>query len=474
MGDRELVAAAVMNSFGRTLAATLVAAGLFGYIYFVESKRDPATWKTDETSGKRERVFASLDKAKVTSLTLKRPGGEMVHAEKNGEDWALVSPFETPADPTEIGTILDALQNLETEDVVSETATNLADFGLSEPRVSVSVVATGAPQPFEIELGDAVPAAWGLFARVPGKPRVFTVATTLENTLSKSAFDLRDRSLVRVKRDEILSLDAVEKGRTTFRLVRGSEGGDDWKIEKPIVTRAARWTVDSFLGLIENLKMDSIVTESATPQDLARFGLGTSARRVGLGLVEGRTVTLEIGRKTDDGKIHARDAASTLVATIPIALVDDLDKGLRHFRAVRLLDVAAYEVAGFEVTAGGTSRSFTKSTTKGKDGADEVVWRGTAPTKDATQEKTSEALFAIGGLDASEFIDAPKALASYGLDAPALRVVLRFDGGKKDDWFEVAVRGDSGYAKRRDDTAILKLDKAKTEALIASFVTLSS
>ena len=136
--------------------------------------------------------------------------------------------------------------------------------------------------------------------------------------------------------------------------------------------------------------------------------------------------------------------------------------------------MAAYEISAFEVTSAGATRTFTKSTSKGKDGAETVVWKSKAPIKDATQEKASDALFAIGGLEAAEFIDAPKAPPVYGLDAPALRVTWRFEGEKKEDWFEVAVKDDAGYARRRDDTAVLKLDKAKTEALIRSFTELGS
>ncbi len=463
-----------MSSFGRTILAAVVAAGLFGYIYFVETKKDPPPANSGADAPKREKVFAGLDKMKVTSLSLKKAGGEMVHAEKTGENWALVSPLETAADEAAIGTILDALVSLETEDVVNESVTDFGAFGLAEPKVSVSVVAGGAAKPFEMDLGDSVPASFGLFARVPGKPRVFTVSSTLENTLVKSAFDLRDRSVLQVKKDDIQWLEAVDKGKVAFRIGRGVEGDDEWRIEKPTATRAARWTVDSFLGLIENLRMETIVTEKATPKDLSGYGLGSTARRVVLGLPGDRTTTLELGKKTDDSKYYAREAATNLVATIPTALVDDLDKGLRNLRATRLLDVAAYEITGFDVTAAGPTRTFKKSTSKDKDGAETVVWKSTTPVKDATQEKTSDALFAIGGLDAAEFVDAPKAPSVYGLDAPALRVTLRFEGEKKEDWFEVAIKDDAGYARRRDDTAVLKLDKAKTEALIKSFVELGS
>ncbi len=465
-----------MNSFSRTLSAVAVAVGLFAYIFLVESKKEPPPPTTDTLTPtpKREKVFTALDKAKVTSLSLKKAGGEVVHAEKNGESWVLRAPLEAAADATEINSILDALQNLETEDVVSETASDLAAFGLADPKVSVSVVVTGASKPLEFELGDSVPAAFGLFARVPGQPRIFTVSSTIENTLVKSAFDLRDRRLIKITKDDIQSLESVDKGKVSFRLVRGATGDDEWKIEKPLATRAARWTVDSFLGLVENLRMESIVTETGTDKDLAKYGLGGAARRLVLGLADSKTVALELGQKTADGKYYAREGSSTVVATIVSALVDDLDKGVRNLRAARLLDVAAYEITGLDVVTGGATRTFTKQTTKGKDGMDEVVWKSVAPVKDATQEKASDALFAIGGLDAAEFIDAPKSPDTYGLNTPALRVTIRFEAQKKEDWFEVAVKGDAGYGRRRDDTAVLKLDKAKTEALIKSFTELGS
>ncbi len=463
-----------MTSFQRTAAAAVIAAGFLGYIYFVESKKDPKTESGAGAPPKREKVFNGLDKLKVKSMSLKRRGGDLVQVEKIGETWTLGAPNEVPADSGEIGMLLDALQNLETEEIVSETASDLASFGLGEPKVAVTVVAEGASKPFEFELGDSVPAGSSLFARVPGKPRLFTVSSTLENTLSKSAFDLRDRGVLKVKKDAIQFFEERSQGKLNFRLVRGAKGEEDWKVEAPVSTRAARWSADSLLGLIENLKMESIASEEAKPQDLAKYGLGGTARRMVLGLVEAKSVTLEIGRKTDDGKYYARDASSNLVAIIATAVPDDLDKGLKNLRATRLLDVATYEVASLEVTSSGTTRTFAKTTTKGKDGINEVVWKSTAPTKDVAEEAASSVMLGIGGVEVADFIDAPRALSTYGLDVPALRVTLRFEGDKLEDWFEVAVKGDAAFARRRDDSSVLKLDKAKTEGLIKSFSSLGS
>lgn len=464
-----------MSSFLRTALAVVVAAGLFGYIYLVESKKELKPEEA-ETTARKEPVFTGFDKLKATSLTLKKRSGEVIEAEKVGDSWTLISPLEAPADAAQIDSLLDSLQNLKTDDVVAENTSDLTPFGLAEPRVTVSVAVTGAAEPFAFELGDTVPAGSVLFARVPGDTRLLTVSSLLENTLDKSAFDLRDRSVIKAKKDDVQSFELVERGRTTFKFMRGGPGEEEWRGEIPVGTRAARWTVEGFLGAVENLRMESVVTEQATASDLARSGLDASARQLVLrfGPDDSRIVTLEIGKKTEDGKYYARDRASRLIVTINSGVVDDLDKGFKNFRASRLLEVASYEITAFDVTAEGSAKTFTKLTTKGENGADNIVWKAVAPVKDETQDNTSNAFFSVGAIDALEFIDAPRSLDTYGLDAPALRVALRFDGEKKEDWFEVAVKGENGFGRRRGDAAVLRLDKAKTEELIKNFTGLGS
>ena len=70
----------------------------------------------------------------------------MIHVEKTGEDWALVSPLETAADEAAIGTILDALQNLETEDVVNENVTDFKSFGLTPQKLALAKVMRPLPK----------------------------------------------------------------------------------------------------------------------------------------------------------------------------------------------------------------------------------------------------------------------------------------------------------------------------------------
>lgn len=465
-----------MSSFGRTAAAMVCAAAIGAYIYFVESKKDPATVGVaageDGAAKKKEKLFPSLDKAKAKSLTIEHQGGETIVAGKDGDSWNLRRPKVTAGDMTEVTNLLDSFASLETDEIVSENETDLAAFGLSNPRVVVTVEAEGAPKPFKFAMGDAVPAGSGVYGRVPDSPRVFTIASYLEGSFNKRAMDLRDRTMLKVKREALRRVEV--SGRTGFTLVRGDGAEAEWSIERPAKTRAARWTVDSFLGLIENLKMDAVEADETTSKDLARTGLASPQASVAMTSADGSKSVLDIGAKTDDNKYFARVRDAKLIARIPVALFDDIAKGVRNVRMTRLLDVATYEVTSVDVEMEGATKTFTKSTTKDDKGGEITVWKGTAPTKDAPQDKMSDALFAIGGNEGVEFIDTPKALSTYGLDKPALRVKIRFEAGKPEDWFEVAILGDAGYGRRHDDGAVLKLDQKKTEEMIASFKALGS
>jgi len=158
------------------------------------------------------------------------------------------------------------------------------------------------------------------------------------------------------------------------------------------------------------------------------------------------------------------------VAVVPATLAEDLAKGMANLRAKRLLEVATYDVAGFDATEGGATKTYEKTTAKDKDGLESSKWKRTAPdAKDLETSKVEDALFKIGGVEAQEFVDAPQADAQYGLDAPLFRLSLRMGEGKPAADLAIGRRGDEAYARRSGDAAILKIDKAKADELVEAF-----
>ncbi len=150
--------------------------------------------------------------------------------------------------------------------------------------------------------------------------------------------------------------------------------------------------------------------------------------------------------------------------------MDELAKGMANLRAKRLLDVATYDVEGFDATEAGVKKTYAKTTAKDKDGVETSKWKRTAPdAKDLETSKVEDALFKVGGVEASELIDAPKADAEYGLDAPAFQLVIRMGSGKGQSLLTIGRKGDAAYARRSGDAAVLKLESAKADDLLKAF-----
>lgn len=448
-----------MKPFVRTSIAVAILAALGAYYYFVERKR-PAT-----TEAAKERVFAGLDRKKIKEISIVPAGGETVRLVKAGEAWTITQPLTAPAAANEVDALVSSIETLEIDEVVAEAPADAGEYGLAPARSTVGVLVEGATEPLKIELGRKTPDDASLYAKVPTSPRVFTISGYHDTTFSKKPFDLRDREILHVKRDDVASLEVWGSG-PGFALSRAE--GVEWIFTRPVRTLAGRWSVDGLIGTLESLRMESIAAEPA--KDLKPFGLVKPAHVVTLGLKDGGKKVLEVGSATADDKFYARDASSSLVAVIAGTLVDQLQKGMDELRAKRLLDISAYEVEGFDVEAQGIKRVFARSTTKDKEGLDTYTWKRTAPeAKDLETNTVQDVLFKIGGIEVAAFVDQPQPAASYGLDAPELKVVLRMAEGKPGASFEVGQKDGTYFGRRPKDDAVLRLDKAKAEELVKAF-----
>jgi len=487
-----------LPEFWKTGAAVLVLAGLAAFYWFVERKSEP------KPEGERPKVTVlTVDKAKAKELAL-TAGTTAIRVVKEGAAWKVVSPFVAPADSSAVESMLTSLEKLEADEVVVEQTSDLAQYGLDRPSRTVAALVEGAKDPLTVQFGAKSPDGSNVYAKTLAGPKVYLVPSWVEGSFDKKPFDLRDRDLLHVKRDDVRQLE-VTGPEGGYTLVRTDSG--DWAFTKPLATRAGRWSVDGLLSALEGLRMDSVAAEGKVePKQIASFGLEKPARTISLVLKDGATRTLQIGagivepastpapapsaptgKPSSEGpgrhpgdkppapdkpkatKYYMRLSGGDLVAVAPAAVADDLAKGMGELRAKRLLEVATYEVEGLEVVAGGAKKTYQKTTSKDKDGFDKTQWKRSAPDpKDVDTAKVEDALFKTG-VEASEFIDQPGDPASYGLDAPVLKVTVKAKG---ESWIVIGKKNGAVYARRNNDTAVLKLDAAKTEELLKAFAEL--
>jgi hypothetical protein len=391
---------------GRSLLILFVVAlGLGGYIFFVESKREPGGG--DTAAVKKAKVFTT-ESSKFEEVNIHAVTGETTTLKKKNGLWEIVAPQAMPTDSGEIGGLLSSLESLEVQSVVSETPASAADFGLEPPRFTVSFKAEGAGAPMELQVGKKTPTGGDLYARVAGQPRVFLISAFLEGSLSKTPFNLRDKTILKFERD---AADMLTVEKTGSPALAFAKKGQDWRFSKPYEAKADSTLVDNLVSKLSQARMTSVVTDDGT-KELTKYGLDKPAATATVGAGSARA-SLIFGSKKDDGSVYARDASRPAVFTVEGALLDDLTKSPDDIRRKDLFEFRTFSALSLEVTYAGQTLVFEKQKAPAPAANADPnaapppdVWKQTKPAaKDVELGKIVELLTAISNLKADKFAD---------------------------------------------------------------------
>jgi hypothetical protein len=416
-----------------TLVLVVLLGGLVGYIYFVDSKREPGGATV------REKPFTSLEADAIEEVQIKSADGETTRLQKADGKWQLVEPVQAAADTNEMTTIASSLASLEIQRVVDENASDLTQYGLEPARIEVAFRSKGEKDLRRVQLGEKTPTGSDLYARLPDQKRVFLVSSFLDSTFNKNTFALRDRRILIFDRTTVDALE-LTSGASKIRLAKS---GTDWRVASPISVRADGAAVEGAIERLNSTQMQGIVDPEG--KNLAKYGLTkpTGTITVNMG---SSSATLTLG-STDNALLFAKDSSRPLVFTVAPILKDDVIKSVADFRRKDLFDGRAFTATRAEFNRGAETVVLEKS--KGKDDTD--VWK--AGGKDVDSAKADDLLTKVTSLRAASFEDQTHA----SLKSPALVVTVQSGEGKQ----ETVTFGRSGtdvFANRSDEPGTAKVD----------------
>jgi len=435
-----------MRGLKSTIALIVVLAGLGAYIYFV-------TWKQADTAStsNKEKVFSSVEADKIEDLKVTSSAGDATSLKKSGGEWQIVQPIAAKADASEVNGITAALSSIEITRVVDENPSSLNDYGLSNPRVEIDFKTGGAKDYRKLLIGEKSPTGSDLFAKRNDEKKVFLIPAFQESTFDKKTFDLRMKQLIAIDRDKIDALHVVANGKT----VDFAKEGGDWKIVKPVQTKADFGSVEGLIGRVQSVQMKSIVADEANAADLRKYGLDKPQVTVDLNAGSSKA-TLLIGGKADDNTVYARDASRPAVVTIEKSLVDDLSKGADDYRVKDLFQFRAYNANHVEITRGDQKAIFDRVKGQGENAQDK--WHRANPSPaDLDRDKVDAVLAKLANMRAASFVEST---AKTGLDKPAMAVYVKFDDGRKEERITFGKTGDDVFAARPGEAGAMKTDAA--------------
>lgn len=423
------------------LILLVVAAALGAWYYFVEAGRDPLAGEA------RARVF-DVEPGQIDEVEVRADSGDVTRARRTDGEWRIVEPAEIEADVAAIGSLVSTLESLEVQHTVDENPASVGPYGLDPPRFSLAFRAGDASEMRRLEVGTRTPTGGDLYARVEGQPALLLIAGYLEDSLNKTTFALRDKSVLRLSRDvDRLRLDAP--GRPAVEAARED---NDWRLTAPIDARADFSAVDGLISRILQGEMQDIASEEAG--DLAEYGLDGPRATATLGSGSDEA-TLEIGASLDDTTVYARDTSRALVFMLDAALLEALTPDPSDLRMQDLFLFRPFNASGLTVTMDDGAVTYSKAApapVEGETAPPTPVWtRTAAEAGDVDQATMSGALASLARLRAESFVDRPVTSGDevvvtvrFGSDAAPSEETVTFR--KSGDTVHAIVAGEPGAA----------------------------
>jgi hypothetical protein len=344
---------------------------------------------------------------------------------------------------------------VEIQRVIEEKPSDLKEFGLAEPRVEVAFKTGGKER--RLQLGQKTPSGSDVYAKLADDPKVFLVSSFLDSTFNHSTFDLRDKSVLKLDREKIDTMEVTASGHTS----RFEKKAGEWQIAEPPSGRADFGAIDGLVSRVSSVQMKSIV---AAPRDLKTYGLDKPAATVRLGSGSSQaTLLVGAAAEGETGSVYAKDFSRPTIFTIDSTLVDDLKKDASEYRQKDLFDARSFNTTRMEITRNGQTSVFEKAKVKDKDGKEEEKWRQTAPSaRDLDAAKVETLISAATGARATGFVDST---AKTGLDKPELSVMFKYDEGKEERVAFARAAGQA-YASRTGSPGAARIDASVIDAIV--------
>jgi len=428
------------------ISAIVVLAGLTGALYW-SNRQKPAETASADAPPK----ILTLKEEDITKIDLKKKGAdELVLAKDSSGKWQITAPQPLGVEQSTVSPMLSSLSTLTSERLVEDKASDLGQYGLSDPAIAATITEKNN-KTHQLLVGDNTPAGSGVYARLEGDPRVFTIATYNKSNIDKSVNDLRDKRMLTVEADKISKVELIAK-KEDIEFGRNKDG---WQIVKPSPLRADSAQVEELVRTLTDTRMDLGGTDDAKKMTLAF----ASATPVAMAKVTAESGTQEMQVRKNKDDYYAKSSAVEGVYKVASSVGKGLDKSLDDFRNKKLFDFGFSDPSKIEIHDGAKNYFLTKG---GED-----WWNGSGKKLDVGSAQS--VVDKIRDLSSSKFVDS-------GFTVPTIELTAISSDGKRVEKVQIAKK-DTAYIARRegeaslyavDAQAVTDLEKAAEEMKVAA------
>jgi len=402
----------------RTTLVLVLVALVFGGLVALDRYKGTSTADALRT-GKRVLAFESKD---ITGVKIDLTN-QVYTLEKIGDVWQIKQPLRARANYSTISSILDTLEFAERIRTIPEKelkGMNLADFGLQNPRVRLTL--QGKREPIVMLIGNQTPTKDAVYIQLQGKKNVLIAAKSIYESLNRTLDDLRDRTVVEFQPASATRMEIKSADRVIELVKSGASTNAEprWALTRPLAARADQRKVSELLADLSALQVTDFVSDD--PKDMHTYQLDEPEREVTVWTGEsGKTVMLGRALTGDVSKVYAKLKSTDSIYTVPSSIAQKLAIQPNELRDPLVLAFSEDNVRGIDLLHGTDRISLVHT---------DSAWAITTPRVVAADETAVQQLLNhLSGLSVGQFTaDVATDLDKYGLAAPMATVSLRGSG----------------------------------------------
>ncbi len=421
---------------------------LGGLVYYTE--------ENPPSSGDEKTPIVDVEQDSIQKVIVTRPDKDPIELQRGEDDeWTFGEPLTIPADQSSVNSMVSSLASMDSDRVVEENVVNWEPYGLTGQGTAQveAVVEEGEDEKtYRVIFGSDTPTGSGVYARLEGDSRLFTVYSYVKSGFEKEPFDLRDKRLLFVDDDKISRVVLKAAGGT---IEFGKTGDSAWHILEPQPLRADNFTVGDLVRSLRNAEMMSVLEEGEEPSGKYDFSKPSAGAEI---VDESGTHTLTVAKGEDDEYYAKSSDLQGGVYEVSSTMAGGLDKTLEDFRNKKLFDFGFREIAKLELRDGDTRVVVEKQ---------EDTWRQTSgDERELDSGKVQTVIDRLRDLTATSFpSDDESDFGEYGLSAPAIEAKVEPVEGSGDEVMISSPEEDQVYAARAGQPSTYEVEKSAVEAI---------
>ena len=328
----------------------------------------------------------------------------------DADGWEMLQPVKAKADARAVEDIVSALGSLKVVVFEADGEHNPANYGLSQPRITVALQSTADEQIQELQIGSDAGTPGRIYVTHSEHSAVYVVNKEIYTKLNKTVFDLRDKRVIDFQRTATHRF-TIRQEDSEIMCQKNVDG--EWEITTPVALKADEEAVDDLLFGVDALRAVAFVDDQ--PKNLRSYGLESPSIEASFMVPDAEPATLLVGKVKGDN-IYVKAQNAQTVFLVKKALLDLVGIGVAGLRNKQILDFEADDAAKIGLRYGKVNLTCQKQGTN---------WRLTQPVQEQANNGVVRSIIQqVNRLTVETFLPRPPSITATGFDAPEIQLIV--------------------------------------------------